>query len=77
VDWLVEASVSEKWAVCIFRAGTREGLYIQNVQILTLKILDVVSLTKNKTKSYDNMLFYAAVSYETFLNAKNVATSHF
>jgi hypothetical protein len=48
------------------------------VRKLTLKILEVVSLTKSKTEmSCDEMPFDAPVSNKTFLNLKNVTTSCF
>jgi hypothetical protein len=53
-------------------------LYIQDVRRLKPKILVVVSLTKNKTKIFcDVMLFDARVSSKTSLNLRIVATSRF
>lgn len=50
----------------------------QGVQNLTPKILEAISLTKDKTKMfYDEIPFNASVSIKTFLNVRNVATSHF
>jgi hypothetical protein len=48
------------------------GVYT-GIRKLTVKILEVVSLTDNK----DEMPFDAPVSSKTFFNVKNVATSRF
>jgi hypothetical protein len=50
---------------------------IQNVQKLMPKIFEVISF-KNKMKmAHDKMPFNAPVSSKTFLNLRNVPTSHF
>jgi hypothetical protein len=49
-----------------------------SVQKLTLKILEIVSLTKNKMEvSHDEMQFDAPVSNKTYLNVRNMAVLSF